>query len=663
MGLRLKLLLPLLSCAVLMMVVTHLFFLPHMIAQEVADKRKTEQEHLNILGVSVKADLLSSDIAKVYLTLREAEGRPGWLGLLLTNETGKILYPISPTDLTIANQISHEIRYNGAVIATLGVGLDEDRIVEAVKAKYLSIEMAFLALIGTSILVTALLMHHFAIRPLDMLVNASEEIAKGQRDVTFPKAGRDEIGRLVDAYKTMVLELQNREESLKKEKQIKEDLLVQAQNSLHASEAAMMKNKAQWNMVSQIVNSSPIATYVMDKNHVVTHWNTAAERLTGASVMKMIGQTSVWKAFYKSERPVLADLIIDKAYDQIEHYYGASRLKGSADRNVWEAESHFDSLPSGPKTMKFYAAAIQNGDGEVIGAIQSIQDVTEERELQSKLEERVDERTHKLNMANKKLEDTIDLLKLTQDELIEAEKMSSLASLVGGVAHEVNTPLGVCITASTHQAECRQHLSQKITEQKLKKSDLDVFLDQCSKTEEILDLNLKRAAGLIRSFKQVAVDQNSEEEREIDLQTYIGEILTSLHPNIKKTQVEVVSNIPANIHFKTYPGSLAQIITNLVMNSLIHAFPDQTGQITIEADFDGAVVYLLFSDNGVGMSGQTVRKIFEPFYTTKRNSGGSGLGMHIVYNLVTHKLKGSIKCISQPQKGSQFVISFKADVG
>jgi signal transduction histidine kinase len=221
----------------------------------------------------------------------------------------------------------------------------------------------------------------------------------------------------------------------------------------------------------------------------------------------------------------------------------------------------------------------------------------------------------------------------------------------------------VCITASTHQAECRQHLSQKITEQKLKKSDLDVFLDQCSKTEEILDLNLKRAADLIRSFKQVAVDQNSEEEREINLQTYMGEILTSLRPNIKKTHVEVVSNIPANIHFKTYPGALAQIITNLVMNSLIHAFPDQTGQITIEADFDGAVVYLLFSDNGVGMSGQTVRKIFEPFYTTKRNSGGSGLGMHIVYNLVTHKLKGSIKCISQPQKGSQFVISFKADVG
>lgn len=662
MGLRLKLLLPLLCCVVLMLAMTHLFFLPYMVAEEVADKRKIEQEHLNMLGVSVKADLISRDIAKAYLTLREAEGREGWLGLVLTDEKGKIIYPISPTDLTIVNQIHHQISYNGMALATLGVGLDEDRIIKAVKAKYLTIEIVFLSLIGASVLVTALLMHHFAIRPLDMLVKTSDKIAKGQRNVVFPEAGKDEIGKLVEAYKAMVVELQNREEALKKETEIKEGLLVQAQNSLHESEAMMMKNKAQWNMVSQIVNSSPIATYVMDKNHQVTHWNTAAERLTGASVMKMIGQTSVWKAFYTSERPVLADLIIDKKFDRIEEIYGKNSLKGNSNRNVWEAEKFFSNLPSGPKTLKFYAAAIQNGDGEVIGAIQSIQDVTEERDLQSKLEERVSERTNKLNKANKKLGDTIDLLKLTQDELIEAEKMSSLASLVGGVAHEVNTPLGVCITASTHQAECREHLSQKIADQKLKKSDLDVFLDQCRTTDQILDLNLKRAAELIRSFKQVAVDQNSEEERHIDLQTYMGEILTSLHPNIKKTQVEVVSNIPANINFKTYPGALAQIITNLVMNSLIHAFPDQTGQITIEADFDGTVIYLLFSDNGVGMSSETVRKIFEPFYTTKRNSGGSGLGMHIVYNLVTHKLKGSIKCISQLGNGSQFVISFKAEV-
>lgn len=663
MGLRLKLLLPLLCSVVLMFSATHLFFLPHLIADEIADKRKIEQEHLNTLGVSIKADLLSSDIAKVHLILREAEGRDGWLGLVLSNDQGKVLYPISPTGLILSNQIRHEITYNDAPIATLGVGLDETRLVEAVKAKYLTIELVFLALIAGSVLVTALLMDQLAIRPLDVLVQTTEKIAKGARDITFPKARQDEIGRLVDAYKAMVAELQAREEALKTETRIKEELLVKAQNSLHASEATMMKNKAQWNMVSQIVNSSPIATYVMDKNHVVTHWNRAAERLTGASVIRMIGQTSVWKAFYDHERPVLADLIIDQDFERIAEIYGAKGLKGSAQRNVWEAESYFEDLPSGPKTLKFYAAAIQNGEGEIIGAIQSIQDVSEERDLQSKLEERVDERTNKLNMANKKLADTIDLLKLTQDELIEAEKMSSLASLVGGVAHEVNTPLGVCITASTHQAECRQHLTQKIADQKLKKSDLDLFLDQCRTTDEILDLNLKRAAQLIRSFKQVAVDQNSEEERQINLHTYIGEILTSLHPNIKKTQVEVVSNIPENITFKTYPGALSQIMTNLIMNSLIHAFPDQTGQIVIEADFDGSMIYLLFSDNGVGMRAETVRKIFEPFYTTKRNTGGSGLGMHIVYNLVTHKLKGSIKCISQPDKGSQFIISFRAAVG
>lgn len=663
MGLRLKLLLPLVCSVILMLAIMHLFLRPYMIAQEIADKRKVEQEHLNMVGVSVKADLLARDIAKVYLTLREAEGREGWIGLVLTNEKGKILYPMSPTQLTISNQIHREITYNGVALATLSVGLDDGQIRKAIQAKYLTIEIVFLALIGLSVLVTAFLVHLLAIRPLDILVRATEQIAKGDREVSFPKAGKDEIGKLIKAYKTMVVELRNREEALTEEKQIKEELLVQAQNSLHESEAAMMKNQAQWNMVSQIVNSSPIATFVLDKNHVVTHWNSAAERLSGVSVMKMVGRSGVWRGFYQTERLVLADLIINQDFEQIQKVYGGDRLKGDAERNVWEVEKYFDGLSSGPKTLKFYAAAIQNGDGEVIGAIQSIQDVTEARDLQSKLEERVDERTNKLNMANKKLADTIDLLKMTQGELIEAEKMSSLASLVGGVAHEVNTPLGVCITASTHQAECREHLTQKIADQKLKKSDLDVFLEQCLATDRILDLNLKRAAELIRSFKQVAVDQNSEEERQINLQTYIGEILTSLHPNIKKTQVEVVSNIAPNIQFKTYPGALSQIITNLVMNSLIHAFPDQQGQINIEADFDGSVIYLLFSDNGVGMSAQTVRKIFEPFYTTKRNSGGSGLGMHIVYNLVTHQLKGSIKCISQPGDGSQFVISFKAAEG
>lgn len=660
MGLRIKLIAPFIIAVVLIFTLSHTLFLPYLIDEELSAKKKAEHEYLNMLGLSLSADLMTKNLAKVYATLGKVKGRTDWIGLELLSDDNIRIFPLNSDVSKTSLILESPITYVGEQIGILKVSLDQENILTAVRSKYSLIEFSFIAFFTGSIVIATFLIHRFAIRPIEALSATSEKISKGDFNIHLPRGGRDEVGKLVNAYRAMVHELQRREDSLQKETKLKEDLLEQTQNSLQASEAQLMKNKAQWDMVSQIVNSSPIATFVMDNNHVITHWNSAAERITGVSVFKVLGQTEGWMAFYDRKRPLLADLIIDNDFDEIEQLYDVDKLKANRELNVWQAERFFEHLPSGAKTLRFYAAPIRNGDGEVIGAIQSVQDVSEERLLQTKLEDLVEERTNKLNSSNKKLEDTIKTLQMTQNELVEAEKMSSLGSLVGGVAHEVNTPLGVCITAATHQSECRDHLLDKMSSQSLKKSDLDNFLAQCSETDKILNINLSRAAELIRSFKQVAVDQNSEEQRRINLQSYVGEILTSLHPKTKKTNIKIVSNIPDNINLDTYPGAISQVITNLIMNSIIHAFPEKEGEITMEADFDGVLVHLLYRDNGVGMDEMTVRKIFEPFYTTKRNSGGSGLGMHIVYNLITHKLNGAIRCVSQPDKGTDFIMSFKA---
>jgi signal transduction histidine kinase len=173
--------------------------------------------------------------------------------------------------------------------------------------------------------------------------------------------------------------------------------------------------------------------------------------------------------------------------------------------------------------------------------------------------------------------------------------------------------------------------------------------------------NLDRAAELITSFKDVAVDQTSQEQRKFNLKDYIDETLLSLQPKLKKTNHNVKNICPVDIKLNNYPGALSQILTNLIMNTLIYGFDGiESGEIIIGGSLENGMVSLTYSDNGVGMKKKTAKQIYEPFFTTKRNFGGSGLGMHIVFNLVTQRLNGTIDCDSAPGKGTKFTIQFQA---
>ena len=279
------------------------------------------------------------------------------------------------------------------------------------------------------------------------------------------------------------------------------------------------------------------------------------------------------------------------------------------------------------------------------------------RKLNEELELRVDMRTADLRKANTDLRQTLEQLTLAQHQLLESEKMAALGGLVAGVAHEINTPLGVTVTAASHLQEETRRIARLLGEGQLSAEMLADFQQTASDSAEIILRNLHRADRLIKSFKLVAVDQTTEERRVIELGAYLNDILTSLGPVLKKTPHRIAIECPQQLHLNTYPGALYQIVSNLVMNSLIHAFePARPGTILIAAERSGEHVRLRYRDNGRGMSDAVRAQIFEPFFTTRRGQGGSGLGMHVVYNLVTQLLRGSIRVESVPEAGTLFEI-------
>jgi signal transduction histidine kinase len=250
-------------------------------------------------------------------------------------------------------------------------------------------------------------------------------------------------------------------------------------------------------------------------------------------------------------------------------------------------------------------------------------------------------------------------LRASQKKIVESEKMASLGTLVAGVAHEINTPIGLGVTAMSHFLEETKSLKMRYDNELMSQDEFEHYINDSVKTAEIVFANLVRSAELIKSFKQISIDQSVDALRDINVKEYLNEILLSLHNRTKKHSIEIITEIEDNLHVKTYAGAWSQIFTNLVLNSVIHAFESTKKPkiiIAIKKNYDKILID--YQDNGSGMSQEQLKQVFDPFYTTKRGSGGSGLGMHIVYNLVTQKLGGSISVESQEDDGVHFIISF-----
>ncbi|MGZ3185034.1 MAG: sensor histidine kinase [Telluria sp.] len=265
------------------------------------------------------------------------------------------------------------------------------------------------------------------------------------------------------------------------------------------------------------------------------------------------------------------------------------------------------------------------------------------------------------DLARKAAEETartLQDLKQTQESLLQAERLASLGSLVAGVAHEINTPVGIALTSASVLKSATDEIQEAVNSTGLKKSDVIKYLDTASESTRLIMNNAYRAAHLIHSFKQIAVDQTSEARRAFVLKEYIEEVVASLQPKLKKTPISLSIACPPDITLDSFPGSFAQVITNLTLNCVEHAFdPDTPGHIQISARQDGAdTVELHVQDDGKGIPPEIIDKIFDPFFTTRRGQGGTGLGLNIVFNLIAKQFGGHISVTSTLGQGTHFTL-------
>jgi signal transduction histidine kinase len=275
------------------------------------------------------------------------------------------------------------------------------------------------------------------------------------------------------------------------------------------------------------------------------------------------------------------------------------------------------------------------------------------------LEVKVKERTQEL-------EEAIQKIQSAQEQMLLSEKMAALGQLVAGVAHEVNTPIGIAVTSASFLKHETDNFLEKMKEGQVKKSDFVNYTNSMGEASKIILENLQRAANLIQSFKKVSVTQTADEIEEFNIYQYVKDTINTLSPEFKRTKIVPIVEGNEDIIVNNYASALSQIIINFVTNSMVHGFEDhsQPGNIFIrimEGDTEG-FVKIIYQDTGKGIPADILPKIFDPFFTTKRGKGGSGLGLNIVYNLITQKLGGSVQVTSELGKGTTFEINLKKNI-
>lgn len=284
------------------------------------------------------------------------------------------------------------------------------------------------------------------------------------------------------------------------------------------------------------------------------------------------------------------------------------------------------------------------------------------RRSQQDLERIVDQRTQTLQETNARLLLTVEELSTTREELIHSEKMASLGRLVAGFAHEINTPIGIAIGSVSQIPETIRQLEALFGEEEVDGGVLDKKVAELNESSRLMLSNLTKAADIVSRFKRTSLDQSSENERMFKVREVIDDVILSVHNRFKNTEITIRSRVDGDWEVLSHPGALGQVLTNFLLNSLVHGFDHGTrpGKILILATVRPATsrMEIRYRDDGQGMSAEVLKRIFEPFFTTARQTGGSGLGMYICYNIVKTQLHGSIHCGSHPGEGIEILVEF-----
>ncbi len=452
------------------------------------------------------------------------------------------------------------------------------------------------------------------------------------------------------------LELENRPRNPKKLDEL--DLLVNSINRMRISLAdefasrQLMTEKLQQerDFSTTLINSSNLVICCLDTQLRIVTVNPAAVLLTGYVQQEMLGLPWTERFVSVDERELLTKELEQAGVLE-------NREVTTLDQQGEELILQWSFVPfyEGPD-LKYRIAF-----GYDITPLKRV-----EREiirLNEELEAKVDKRTRSLKESNEQLAKAYDNLKVAQQTLVESEKMASLGSLVAGVAHEINTPVGISVTAASFLQERIKDFQSKIEEKQLSRSYLTELIHTLDESTMLLQNNLRRASELISSFKQVAVDQSSQAHYQFNVADNLHQVVMSLGHKLKKSQAEVDIHCDPKLTVNSYPGSFAQIYSNLILNSIHHGFEDWDKPKKIEIHIEQLDHELLidYRDNGRGIDPKILPRIFDPFVTSKRGQGGSGLGTHIVYNLVVQLMKGRISCDSEVGEGARFQIRLPLD--
>jgi PAS domain S-box-containing protein len=463
---------------------------------------------------------------------------------------------------------------------------------------------------------------------LDALHNGAIRLAAGEMDARIIPGGSPELRRSMESFNEMAnaIALAQTQLSLEAER-------------LHVTLASIADGVISTDEAGRVVFINPVA-------EALTGWseNEARGRLV-REVFNIIDEHT------REASTLPLDIVVTGGIEKNKAGEGSALLIARNGREI---------------PISDLASSIRHADGRVSGEVLVFRDQTAARvkeaqlkELNASLEGRVVRRTQDLQNANINLQLSIKSLHEAQTQLIQSEKMAALGSLVAGISHEINTPIGIGVTAASSIDEEVKKLTAEFEAGRMKRSTLESFIAHVNLASKILLGNLQRASELIRSFKQVAVDQSSDDNRTINLHHYVAEILSSLHPMFKNTAIKVENNCAPDLFVYTQPGAIYQIISNLVLNSLTHAYAnEQAGLLRFSARRVADSVVLEYQDDGSGIAEKDLSRVFDPFFTTKRGQGGSGLGLNIVYNLVNSTLNGKIDVESKLGLGTKFRIMF-----
>ena len=497
---------------------------------------------------------------------------------------------------------------NWFVVTRLPAGLSSPPIVS-------KLELVFITTAGAMLLglLVSPLLAMFLARPLATITQQARRIADGDAPGPWPEGWTVELNNLSHDLDRMARSLQARERELE-----------------------------------AIFNASPIGIAVVNlgQNQRIAKVNDTILRQFGLAREAFVGHNSVDLGLWVDSR--------DR--DQLFNAVGQGH---EVEMEAWRLRV------DGSRFLALHTArTFTDATGQDQFAVIVLRDVTELRRIEDEirhlnadLERRVEQRTQELVQTNARLSTTLDSLQRTQDELVRSEKLASLGALVAGIAHELNTPLGNGVMAvSTMRAALASF--QADSAQGLKRSSLDRLVAAMDMGSDIAQRNLQRAAELVASFKQVAADQTSAQRRRFDLHEVCEEIVLTLRPVLRQSDVQVEVRVPDGLSLDSYPGALGQVLTNLVTNAVTHAFEGRSEPcITITAEPVGEDrVAVRVADNGQGIGADLLPRIFDPFVTTRMGRGGTGLGLHIVHNLVFSTLGGTVAVKSRVGEGTEFLV-------